>query len=579
MDNTKIHPKSENFAHLIDIHLWRGAPQNLDENREIQILVNQGHVVGFCPDRLQPAWSAYRVAYATDDVKYDRPINYYNDLRLDKQFRIGKNTFGKIGGIQLNVGHMTPNEVINRQFGRLAQMETFFMSNMSPQYGSLNSGVWLKLETAIREIEDKPREHDHVWVIVGPIFGDTPEMIYRGQDKHLPVPEAYFCVTVDPYRYPYDTLSKAYIDCFIIPQNAPGSSYPEDYPATLEEVEEATNLKFFDSWSRDIPLGLVSQKESQSESRLIKILRQKQLEVKPSESILQKTRREAQTVDQLIEGLKSEAIRINVLNRDLTEDESIQLKTIQHTISWLIKAKEISNDSQELNNLGELSNLITYKIISDMDGKLKQGARTSCNFWSQFIEPKQSIVIRLGIFTSLGGTIARAYKPYENEGVRYGRVEFNTKFLGRFTEDEIAGTIIHEIGHTLGIGWEDWSELFNSNTGKFTSDAISKLNELEIMEVERDGGGGTAFAHWDEDKFDKELMTGYKNTGEYVLPVTINLMSLLGHKVIEPLEQKTALSELLKRASNLVFSQQDAVRRIDLDYFEETELLETIPHE
>jgi len=57
-----------------------------------------------------------------------------------------------IGGIQLHVGHMTPNEVINRQFGRLAQMETFLMSNMSPQYGSLNVGVWLKLEDAIREM-------------------------------------------------------------------------------------------------------------------------------------------------------------------------------------------------------------------------------------------------------------------------------------------------------------------------------------------------------------------------------------------------------------------------------------------
>ena len=50
---------------------------------------------------------------------------------------------------------MTPNEVINRQFGRLAQMETFLMSNMSPQYATLNLGVWSKLEKAIRENGDK----------------------------------------------------------------------------------------------------------------------------------------------------------------------------------------------------------------------------------------------------------------------------------------------------------------------------------------------------------------------------------------------------------------------------------------
>jgi len=161
MDHTTIHPMSANQAHRIDLHLWRGPPENQDAARPVQILVNQGYVVGFCPERLQPAWSAYRVAHADENVDFERPLHYHDDLRLDENLRVGRKTFGKIGGVQLNVGHMTPNEVINRQFGRLAQMETFLMSNMSPQYASLNSGVWLKLEDAIRSIEDDP-DKDHV---------------------------------------------------------------------------------------------------------------------------------------------------------------------------------------------------------------------------------------------------------------------------------------------------------------------------------------------------------------------------------------------------------------------------------
>ena len=146
-------------------HLWRGAPQNLDETRPIEILVNDGYVVGFCPARLQPAWSAYRVAHAEDDVDYKRPLIYYDDLRLDEAHRIGRRTFGKIGSVPLNVGHMAPNEVINRQFGRLAQMETFLMSNMQPgggrvtlnwrrllewTAGALSAGtpVWLRADNA-----------------------------------------------------------------------------------------------------------------------------------------------------------------------------------------------------------------------------------------------------------------------------------------------------------------------------------------------------------------------------------------------------------------------------------------------
>jgi DNA/RNA endonuclease G (NUC1) len=574
MDYTTIHPLCASQAHHIDLHLWRGAPQNLDETRPIQILVNQGYVVGFCPDRLQPAWSAYRVAHAEDDVDYDRPLSYYDDMRLDDEYRIGRRTFGKIGGIQLNVGHMAPNEVINRQFGRLAQMETFLMSNMSPQYASLNSGVWLKLETAIREIKDDPGR-DHVWAIVGPVFGEEPASINRGQGKYLPIPDAHFCVIVDPHTYPYDTLSKVDVDCFIIPQDAPRDSNPDDYPATLAEVEEATNLKFFPSWGREMPLGLAAQEESRSESRLMRVLKQKRVESEPADVAIEKARREAKTIDELIEALKSEAARIQIQGRALTDREIRRLRTIQHTISWLLLVRDLLFPRKEP---VKPTNFITYKITDDMGDRLKIGARTACNFWNRFVQPKYSIVIRLGTFTQNSNTIARAYKPYAKAGVRYGRVEFNTKYLGQFTEDEIAGTIIHEIGHSLGIGWEEWDELFDRETGKFKPDAVGRLDKPEQMEVELDGGSGTAFAHWDEEKFDKELMTGYQDPGEHVLPVTIDLMEVLGHAVSERLDAKTNLGELLPDAASVVFSRQDEARSLDLEHFEETELFETIPH-
>jgi hypothetical protein len=468
---------------------------------------------------------------------------------------------------------MSPNEVINRQFGRLAQMETFLMSNMSPQYASLNSGVWLKLETAIREIKDECGK-DHVWAIVGPVFGEEPASINRGQGKHLLIPDAYFCVIVDPHTYPYDTLSRVHLDCFIIPQDAPRDTNPEDYPATLAEVEEATNLKFFASWGREMPLGLAVQEETHSESRLMQVLQQRKAAVEPAVPAIEKALG-TQTIDELIEVLESEAADIQKLGRALTDEEMTRLRTIQHTISWLLLAREILSPREKP---VESTNFITYKITADMGDRLKLGARTACNFWNRFVQPKHSIVIRLGTFTQNSTTIARAYEPYEKEGVRYGRVEFNTKYLGQFSEDEIAGTIIHELGHSLGIGWEEWYKLFDRETGKFKPEAVDQLDELERMEVELDYGPGTAFAHWDEYKFDKELMTGIQDQGEYVLPVTIDLMGILGHTVSESLDSQTDLGELLEKAESVVFSRQDEARSLDLEYFEETELFETIPH-
>ena len=264
-----------------------------------------------------------------------------------------------------------------------------------------------------------------------------------------------------------------------------------------------------------------------------------------------------------------------MLGRALTNLEMAGLRTLQHTISWLLSARDLLRPREEP---VRPPNFITYKITADMDDRLKMGARTACNFWNRYVQPKYSIVIRLGTFTEMSNTIAQAYEPYEKDGVRYGRVEFNTKYLGKFTEDEIAGTITHEIGHSLGIGWEEWKELFNPNTGKFKRDAVERLILLEQMEVELGGGPGTRLAHWDEEKFDKELMTGYQDPGEHVLPVTIDLMEVLGHTVSERLGAKTDLGELLQDAASVVFSRQDEARSLDLEHFEETRVFETIPH-
>ena len=582
MDHTTVHPLCAGQAHHIDIHLWRGPPENQDETRPIQILVNHGYVVGFCPSRLQPAWSAYRVAQAEEDVDYKRPIHYHDDLRLPAELRVGRTTFGKLGNVALNVGHMTPNEVINRQFGRLAQMETFLMSNMSPQYGSLNNGVWLKLETAIREIEDEPGK-DHVWVIVGPIFDDTPRSIGRGAGKNVPVPSAYFAVVVDPQSYPYDRLSNVQLDCFIIPQEAPPSSNPQDYPATLPEIEEATRLKFFTAWGRDVPVVVQLSSASASasasapaHSRLRRALDAQAFGWRAQSHEIAAAQPDAATIGGLIEDLQTEANAFQSLQRPLSDAEERRVYAIQHTMSWLLAARKLDNHPGTGQQAA--AQLITYKIVQDVDGRLKEAARTACNFWNRFIQPAFSVVVRLGTFTQQGTTIARAYKPYDQGGVRYGVVEFNTKYLATFTATEIAGTIAHEIGHTLGIGWERWTDLFDPGTGRFHLTATDRLRLLGDMLVELDGGGGTALSHWDEEIFDRELMTGYKDSSEHVLPVTIDLMGLLGHQVLERLEERKDLQTLLDEASNVVFSRQDEVRQLDLDHFELTEIFETIPH-
>lgn len=247
-DNTSIHHSSVNQAHNIDLLLFKGAPLNNDPDNSVVILVNNGYVSGFSPERLQPLWVGYRVAGVTRDVDYDRPHLYYDDKRLPEEWQIGPQTFGKLNGIQFHVGHMVPNEVINRQFGRLAQLQTFLMSNMSPQRGTFNTGVWLDLEEKIRNIEDVPKQKDHVWAMAGPIFDNVPETIERDNGLQVPVPSAYYCIVADPFRYPWDRPNNVDIAYFLIPQDAEKNTPLSEYLVDRVEIEEKSKLSFFPEW-------------------------------------------------------------------------------------------------------------------------------------------------------------------------------------------------------------------------------------------------------------------------------------------------------------------------------------------
>ncbi len=225
--------------------------------------------------------------------------------------------------------------------------------------------------------------------------------------------------------------------------------------------------------------------------------------------------------------------------------------------------------------------IITYRIEDSSQTwwiKLETTAKLACNFWNRFVQPASSIIVRLGTFNSSGNTIARAYKPYRSpDGNIYGVVQFNVRFLQQFSDYEIAGTIIHEIGHLLGIGYDQWYTLFDFRSGRFTNQSIRQLSDLQYMSVETDYGPGTQYSHWDEEsRFKQELMTGFKDKYEYVLPATIRVMRLLGHFIKEDLLYKTPLTELIQEVDGITFSMMESVEKIDLDYFEETELNEEI---
>lgn len=250
-DHSTLLPICHPIAHFLEFFCLHGAPANTDAERPVTIIVNHGYAVGFSPKRLQPVWAAYQVSAATRDVDYERPEVFYDDPRLPLEQRIGTSGFRPVrlskDGVEVEQkydrGHMVPNFAINKQFGRIAQAETFFMSNIIPQQSTTNRNAWQKLEKAIISAYAPMRKQ--VWAMVGPIFGAAPIMMKRKNNLEVPVPEAYFLVLADPERYPFDDPDNLSILALRVPQDWGNKEISDQLTTSLDEIESATGLKFF----------------------------------------------------------------------------------------------------------------------------------------------------------------------------------------------------------------------------------------------------------------------------------------------------------------------------------------------
>jgi endonuclease G len=249
-DWSTVHPSSKALEHVLPLMTMHGVPKNTNEDNPVTILINHGYAVGFSAEYNQPLWAAYQVSKAKRDVDYERFPFFVDDVRLPESNRIGSETFGN----NYDRGHLAPNAAINRQFAKLSQMETFLMSNISPQRDDLNQGVWQKLEAKILNDYAGARSGnnrmDHVWAIVGPIFDGVPAFITRPNGTRIAVPTAFYCILVRPFRYPQEEPGNSHYLTFIFGQDTPrNASISTQYVSSINTVETRTGLNFMPALS------------------------------------------------------------------------------------------------------------------------------------------------------------------------------------------------------------------------------------------------------------------------------------------------------------------------------------------
>ncbi len=215
------------------------APMNLT-GRPITLLKNIGYTVGYCEPLLNPLWVSY---YCGPEVVYDSPrpeIDFSTDDRVSPPARLKHRDYTNPPGLQrpplsYDRGHMAPSYAIGSRYGSDAQVETFRITNVSPQKSCLNQTVWEALESRIAK--SYAPESQGVWVFIGPIFGKELRYHYR---KPIPIPEAFYCIVID--RKPDGSVDALAV---VMPQETKGIRPLRGLETTIDRIEALTGLDFF----------------------------------------------------------------------------------------------------------------------------------------------------------------------------------------------------------------------------------------------------------------------------------------------------------------------------------------------
>ena len=189
-----------------------------------QLLCREGYAVGYDYDRKIPTWVAYRLTPDSVNKKFKRSNKFKEDTEIPAQYR---SRLSDYKGSGYDRGHMAASATVDSSYN--AMLESFLLSNMTPQLPGLNRQGWRYLESYIREWTN---ERGKLYVVTGVLFEGDHGII--GNDVHLPT---HF------YKVVYDSVSQDAI-AFLVPhRNISKSELPECI-VSVDEIEQRTGLDF-----------------------------------------------------------------------------------------------------------------------------------------------------------------------------------------------------------------------------------------------------------------------------------------------------------------------------------------------
>lgn len=208
-------------------NLRYGCPSKTDF-----VIDRQAYAIGYLTNYYQSAWVCYGL---TRSNILNRTVKRTNDFRPDPLLGKYSAVLADYRRSGFDRGHLCP--AADTSWSSNAVSESFYMSNMSPQVGGFNRGIWKDLEHWVRAAAVSLT---NIYVYTGPIFTTNLMLGVIGPHKII-VPDAYYKVVLD------ENEPKRAIG-FVLPNQSNTNSYWK-YVRSVREVESLTGLDFFSNMS------------------------------------------------------------------------------------------------------------------------------------------------------------------------------------------------------------------------------------------------------------------------------------------------------------------------------------------
>lgn len=199
---------------------------------DIQVLKRQGYWVGWSPTCGHPAYVLYTVPKSKVlEAPPERPAFMVDS---DAPRCPSPEDYTRSG---YDRGHMAPNYLIATRYGRAAQYETFFMSNIVPQKPDLNRGPWQVLERIVAD--DLTQQDVELWVITGPVPAQKRSTL-KGKVR---IPKGFFKIVAMVKEGNLRVVG------MYMPQEIRSDKHPRYTLTSIDAIEEMTGLNFFSALS------------------------------------------------------------------------------------------------------------------------------------------------------------------------------------------------------------------------------------------------------------------------------------------------------------------------------------------